>query len=81
LPLSPTIGQDRVMSAWNRVHASPLQIRLGLATLVSYAIGYPVAIIAHAAVGWVFVSIGGVFLLWLIVVTVRQIDRNAREPE
>ena len=69
------------MGAWNRLHASPLQIRLGLATLLSYAIGYPVAIVAHSPVGWVFVSIGGIFLLWLIVVTVRHVDRNAREPQ
>ncbi|MGV8964921.1 MAG: hypothetical protein ACOH2F_01460 [Cellulomonas sp.] len=47
---------------------------LALAAL-SYAVGYPLGIALEWVIGWVFVSLGGVFLLALGVVTVRQMNR------
>jgi hypothetical protein len=64
------------------VHPRPqptrAQLVTGAAALLCYAVGYPVALVAHSGVGWVFVSVGGVFLLALGVVTVRRIDRGNR---
>jgi hypothetical protein len=48
------------------------QARLGVGVLLFYAIGYPVALVANSPVGWVLVTIGGVFLLLLGIVTVRR---------
>jgi hypothetical protein len=50
---------------------------IGLAAL-SYAVGYPVALIADLAVGWVLVSVGGLFLLALGVVTIRRATQSER---
>ncbi len=52
---------------------SRTQIRLAVAAAVSYAIGYPVALVGGYAFGWVLVTLGGVFLLALGAVTVRRI--------
>jgi ABC-type enterobactin transport system permease subunit len=49
------------------------QTRLGIAVLLCYAIGYPVALVVDSPVGWVFVTLGGIFLLLLGIVTVRRI--------
>jgi hypothetical protein len=49
------------------------QARLGIAVLLCYAIGYPVALVVDSPLGWVFVTLGGIFLLLLGVVTVRRI--------
>lgn len=48
---------------------------IGLA-LVSYAVGYPSAILAEWVGGWVLVSLGGIFLLALGVVTIQRIGRS-----
>lgn len=55
--------------------ATPTQKALGIAVLLSYGVGYPVALVVYAALGWVLVTLGGVFLLALGVVTVRRIHR------
>jgi hypothetical protein len=54
------------------------QVVLGAATIFCYAIGYPLAVVAHIVVGWAFVTIGGAFLLALGAVTIRRIDRSSR---
>lgn len=57
------------------------QVLLAAATFASYAVGYPVAIVANYAVGWVLVTLGGVFLLLLGGVTLRRITAAPRsEP-
>ncbi len=43
---------------------------------VSYAVGYPLGIILEWGIGWLLVSLGGVFLLALGVVTVRRMNRS-----
>lgn len=48
---------------------------LALAAL-SYAVGYPLGIVLEWAIGWVLVSLGGVLLLALGVVTVQRIHRS-----
>ena len=65
-------------SARPRPQPTRSQLVTGAAALLCYAVGYPVALLAHSGVGWVFVSAGGVFLLALGVVTVRRIDRANR---
>ncbi|MGH8889268.1 MAG: hypothetical protein ACRDV3_05825 [Acidothermaceae bacterium] len=69
------------MSSERSGRPTQAQIALGVATILCYAIGYPVAILAHSVIGWLFVTIGGVFLLALGVITVRRIDRVARRVE
>lgn len=44
---------------------------IGLACL-AYAVGYPTALVADSVIGWVLVSLGGLFLLALGVVTIRR---------
>ncbi len=50
---------------------------IGLAAL-SYAVGYPLGIVAEWLVGWLLVSLGGIFLLALGVVTVRRMTRSGQ---
>jgi hypothetical protein len=45
-----------------------------------YAIGYPVALIGHSALGWVLVFLGGPCLLALGVLTVRWVQRSDAAP-
>ena len=52
------------------------QVVLGIFTVVAYAVGYPLALVVGSPFGWVLVSLGGVFLLALGVVTVRRIHRS-----
>ncbi len=53
-----------------------LQVRLGIASALCYAVGYPVAIAADQQWGWLLVTLGGVLLAGLVVVTVRRVDRG-----
>jgi hypothetical protein len=53
------------------------QIVLAAATIASYAIGYPVAIVANAWFGWVLVTLGGLFLFALVVVTIQRMNRRS----
>ena len=52
------------------------QAVLGVACLIAYAIGYPVAIVGGSPIGWVLVMLGGVLLFALVVVTVLRIERG-----
>jgi hypothetical protein len=63
------------------VPGSPSIRWLLAATLLCYAIGYPVALLAHSVVGWVFVFLGGPLLIALGVATVRQLHRAAEPAE
>jgi hypothetical protein len=47
------------------------------ATVLSYAVGYPLALVADFALGWVLVTLGGVFLLAFIGSTVARVHRGA----
>jgi hypothetical protein len=55
---------------------SGAQSALVAATGLCYLVGYPVALFANAALGWTLVTLGGVFLLSLGVVTIRRIHRG-----
>jgi hypothetical protein len=48
----------------------------GAAALVSYAVGYPLAIFGHSPIGWAVVMLGGVFLFSFGVITIRRIHRG-----
>jgi hypothetical protein len=54
---------------------SQLQVILVVATLATYAIGYPLALVGGYAIGWALVMLGGVLLVGLGIVTVRRIHR------
>ena len=49
---------------------------LGVASALCYALGYPIALIGNSPWGWLLVTLGGVLLVALLVVTIRRIDRN-----
>ena len=48
---------------------------LGCATVLCYAIGYPLALLARSSVGWVFVTLGGPLLVAFVVVVIRRYGR------
>jgi putative Mn2+ efflux pump MntP len=76
--LSGATGSGRVSAVDIRGAAvSRAQVLLGVATILAYAVGYPVAIIGGYAIGWALVMLGGVLLLALGIVTVRRIHRAA----
>jgi hypothetical protein len=52
----------------------------GAAALVSYGVGYPVAIVGDYFWGWILVALGGVFLLALGAVTIARIHRGSAAP-
>ena len=52
---------------------TPVQWVLGVATVLAYAVGYPVALVGGSPFGWVLVTLGGFLLLAFGVVTVRRI--------
>jgi hypothetical protein len=62
----PVVGEQGVRP--NRT-----QVWLAVGAGLSYAIGYPVALVGGSGFGWVLVTLGGVFLLGLGAVTVRRI--------
>jgi cyanate permease len=51
------------------------------ATALCYAIGYPLALVAHSAVGWAFVALGGPLLIALGVVVIRRVHFSAAAPD
>jgi hypothetical protein len=59
-----------------RPHLNDAQRGWLLAALLCYAVGYPLALTASPAVGWTLVTVGGVCLLVLGVITIRRITRN-----
>ena len=52
------------------------QLVLGLATVLAYAVGYPLALVVGSPYGWVLVTVGGFLLLAFGVVTIRRIHRS-----
>jgi hypothetical protein len=52
------------------------QWALIVAAVVCYGVGYPVGLLAHSVVGWVFVSLGGVVLIVLAGVTIARVHRS-----
>ena len=52
---------------------------IALAAL-SYAVGYPLALVAEWVAGWVLVCVGGLFLLALGVATIRRTTRTEPVP-
>lgn len=48
---------------------------LCLATVAAYAVGYPVALIGHSNVGWIFVALGGPLLVAVFVLIIRRVQR------
>jgi hypothetical protein len=61
-----TSSEDR------EAHALRLLI---VATVLCYAIGYPVALIGHSNIGWILVALGGPFLIAVIALVIRRIQR------
>ncbi len=61
-----------------RDQVSKLQLFLFAAAAASYAVGYPLGLASHLAVGWVLVTLGGVFLVALGTVTVRRMNTDAK---
>lgn len=51
---------------------------IALAAL-SYAVGYPTALVGGWVGGWVLVSLGGILLLVLGVVTIRRVARTRED--
>lgn len=56
----------------------PNHTQLGLLVAVAacYGLGYPLALVAHSAAGWVLVTLGGVCLIALGVVTIRRVHQS-----
>lgn len=59
----------------DRAVFSRAQIMLGIASVVAYAFGYPLALAGGYPVGWMLVTLGGVLLIALGIVTVRRAHR------
>ena len=53
------------------------QRRLLIITLACYATGYPIALWLNQPWGWILVTAGGFFLMWLIISVVRRINGRA----
>ncbi|MGZ4687365.1 hypothetical protein [Oryzihumus sp.] len=49
---------------------------LGVATVLAYAVGYPLALVVGSPFGWVLVTLGGFLLLAFGVVTIQRIHRS-----
>ena len=47
------------------------------ATAVCYLIGYPLALLGHSNIGWVFVGLGGPLLAASGISVIRQVHRNS----
>jgi hypothetical protein len=67
----------RSVQATTGARPTKSQATWGVAALVSYAVGYPLALVADEGLGWVLVMLGGVCLLGLGIVTVRRIHRGS----
>jgi len=52
------------------------QTSLGVASGLCYALGYPIALGLDSPWGWLLVTLGGVLLAALLVITIRRIDRG-----
>jgi hypothetical protein len=56
------------------------QVLLIAAALLSYAVGYPLALRAHSSIGWIFVSLGGLFLIALAMITIARLHAGLAAP-
>jgi hypothetical protein len=59
------------------------QLAIGSSALLCYAVGYPLALLTGsvgAAIGWTLVTLGGVFLLGLGVVTIQRVHHDSSDP-
>ena len=79
----PSLGQSSRVWEWfaEKAHMTRAQVILAAVMLLCYGIGYPVALIGHSAFGWLLVSLGGVFLIALGIITVRRIHRSIEQSE
>jgi hypothetical protein len=68
--------EDLAVPVRDELRPSRSQTISGGAALVSYAVGYPLAIFGHSPIGWIVVMLGGVFLLCLGAITVRRVHRG-----
>ena len=46
-------------------------------TLLCYATGYPIALWLNQPWGWILVTAGGFFLMWLVVLVIRRINTTS----
>jgi fatty acid desaturase len=69
--------QDAAVGGTPGLRPNRTQAWSAAATLLSYAVGYPLALVADSALGWVLVMLGGVFLLAFICFTVARVHRGA----
>ena len=56
------------------------QWRLLIITLACYATGYPIALGLDQAWGWILVTVGGFFLIWLLLITIRRMNSAGDPP-
>lgn len=75
--------EARPPAAAGTARPSRRTVVLLVATALCYAVGYPVALVGHSAVGWVFVALGGPLLLVLLFIAVRHVHRQleAERPD
>jgi hypothetical protein len=73
----PSDPWEIAMSTPGLPRMSATQRAFAIATALCYVVGYPVALFAEPAVGWTLVTLGGVFLFALGVVTIRRLHRGA----
>jgi hypothetical protein len=71
-----TAYQDQaVMTTPNR---SDRRLVLVLAaTALCYLIGYPLALVGHSAIGWIFVALGGPLLVALLAMVVHRLHLSS----
>lgn len=50
---------------------------LTVITAACYALGYPLALGAHSNVGWIFVGIGGPFLIALLITVIQRVHLDS----
>lgn len=49
------------------------------ATALCYLVGYPVALVGHSPIGWVFVALGGPFLLALLAMVIHRVHLSSAD--
>jgi hypothetical protein len=64
----------------NRLPTAPnrTQMRLIVAVALCYLVGYPIALVAKSPIGWVLVTLGGLFLFALAGVTIARVHRGSQ---
>jgi hypothetical protein len=64
-----------------RDHVSNLQLFLMAATAACYGVGYPLGLVSHLAIGWALVTLGGMLLVALVIVTIRRMTHEPHSAE